>query len=221
MLERLGPLPARPVLADLGCSTGYLLEDLDAAHPDALLIGVDLVASGLRKAHRALVPRARLLQADVCALPLEDASVDAALSANLLEHVPDDQRALGELRRVLRPGRARCWSCPPGPAPTTTTIAFSDTSGATHGASWRRKARGAGLEVIEDVHLGSLLYPPFWLVKQRNRRRYGRLPGAALERRAARDIARTRARASGALACRLEREMLRAGRAPAVRDPRA
>ena len=40
----------------------------------------------------------------MCALPFADASVAAAVSANLLEHVPDDERALAELRRVLRPG---------------------------------------------------------------------------------------------------------------------
>ena len=52
MLERLGPLPPAPVIVDLGCSTGYLLEELAGAHPEALLIGIDLVASGLRTAHR-------------------------------------------------------------------------------------------------------------------------------------------------------------------------
>ena len=102
------------MIVDLGCSTGYLLEQLAAAHPDGLLIGVDLVASGLRKAHRH-VPTARLLQADVCALPLEDASVDAAVSANLLEHVPDDRAALAELRRVLRAGARAVFVVPAGP----------------------------------------------------------------------------------------------------------
>jgi SAM-dependent methyltransferase len=130
MLSRVQGLPELRVLADIGCSAGYLLEDLCAAYPDATLIGVDLIASGLRKAH-ALVPQARLLQADACALPLRDESVDAALSANLLEHVPDDVSALAELRRVLRPGG-------------TTTTASSDTSGATDaGSSRARPARWA------------------------------------------------------------------------------
>jgi hypothetical protein len=70
------------------------------------------------------------------------------------------------------------------------------------------KALDAGLEVIEDIHLGSVLYPPFWLVKQRNRRRYGHLQGEALEARVAADIAGTRNSRVGQLACRLERAML-------------
>ena len=33
MLCWIGPLPDRPVIADIGCSTGYLLEDIHAARP--------------------------------------------------------------------------------------------------------------------------------------------------------------------------------------------
>ena len=50
-------------IVDLGCSSGYLLEELRAAHPGATLLGIDLVESGLRRAHAA-VPDAALLQAD-------------------------------------------------------------------------------------------------------------------------------------------------------------
>ena len=210
MLEYLGPLPPHPVVVDLGCSTGYLLEDLGAKHPDALLIGIDLVAAGLRKAHRN-VPEARLLQADVCALPLEDESVDAAVSANLLEHVPDDQRALSELCRVLRPGARGVLVVPAGP----TTYDYYDRF-LGHERRYARgelasKALRADLEVIDDIHLGSVLYPAFWLVKQRNRRRYAHLQGEALESRVASDIAGTRDSRVGHAACRLEQGLLRFG----------
>jgi SAM-dependent methyltransferase len=42
--------------------------------------------------------------ADVQDLPFEDASFDCALAAWMLYHVPDVDRALSELARVLRPG---------------------------------------------------------------------------------------------------------------------
>ena len=42
--------------------------------------------------------------ADVQALPFRDAVFDAIKATELLEHVPDVARALGECRRVLRPG---------------------------------------------------------------------------------------------------------------------
>jgi SAM-dependent methyltransferase len=210
MLARLGSLPAAPAIVDLGCSTGYLLEDLREAYPDAQLTGVDLVAAGLRKAHLG-VPDARLLQADVCALPLEDRSMDAAVSANLLEHVPDDQLALRELRRVLRTGARGVLVVPAGPATYDYYDRFLGHERRYARGELAAKALGAGLEVLEDVHLGSVLYPPFWLVKQRNRRRYEHLQGDALEARVAKDIAGTRNSRVGALACRLERAMLDRG----------
>jgi SAM-dependent methyltransferase len=210
MLASVGPLPSRAAIADIGCSSGYLLEDLHRAHPDATLIGVDLIASGLRKAH-ALVPQARLLQGDACELPLRDASLDAALSANLLEHLPDDVAALSELRRVLRPGAIAVVVVPAGPGVYDYYDRFLGHERRYGNGELARKGRAAGLEALRDVHLGSLLYPPFWLVKQRNRRRFAQLDGEALRRRVAGDIASTGHSRAGTLACRLEEWMGRAG----------
>lgn len=210
MLERLGRLPPGALVVDLGCSSGYLLEDLHARHPDALLIGVDLVAAGLRKAHEN-VPAARLVQADVCALPLEDAAVDAIVSANLLEHVPDDEQALREIRRVLRPGGRGVVVVPAGPGTYDYYDRFLGHERRYDRGELAAKARSAGLEVDEDIHLGSLIYPPFWLVKQRNRRRYDALRGEQLKARVAADISGTSDARIGRLACTLERAMLRRG----------
>jgi SAM-dependent methyltransferase len=214
MIERLGEVPPGATLVDLGCSTGYLLEDLQAAFPNARLIGVDLVAPGLRKAH-ALLPEAWLLRSDVCALPIADRGADAVVSANLLEHVPDDEAALAEIGRVLRPGGRAVVVVPVSPG----TYDYYDRF-LGHERRYRRgelagKARAAGFEVVEDVHLGAPLYPAFWAVKKRNRRRFDHLRGAELEQRVARDIADTQDSALGAWACRLERSLLRRGiRAP-------
>lgn len=210
ILERLSPPAPGEVIVDLGCSTGYLLRDLRGARPRAQLIGVDLIVSGLQTAHRQ-VPDARLLQADVCALPLDDASVDMAVSANLLEHVPDDEAALAELRRVLTPGALAVLVVPTAPSTYDYYDRFLGHVRRYARGELAAKARSAGLEVIEDAHLGSILFGPFWLVKQRNRRRYGRLAGARLEARVASDIVSTRDSRVGRLTCVLERRLLRCG----------
>ena len=210
MLARVGPLPPAPTVIDVGCSSGYLLEDVRAAIPAVSLIGVDLVAAGLRRAH-ASVPEAKLLQADVCALPLEDESVDAALSANLLEHVPDDARALAEVFRILREGARAVVVVPVGPGNYDYYDRFLGHERRYARGELARKARAAGFQVLEDVHLGAPLYPAFWAVKQRNRRRYGQLRGAALEDRVREDIARTGDSAFGHLACRVEEWLLARG----------
>jgi SAM-dependent methyltransferase len=210
MLARLGALPRGASAIDIGCASGYLLQDLHRSAPHVTLIGLDLLDSGLRKAH-ALIPQALLLQADACALPLADASVDAALSANLLEHVPDDERALAEIRRILRPGARAVIVVPLGPRNYDYYDRFVGHQRRYARGELARKARAAGLAVLEEVCLGAPLYPAFWLVKQRNRRRYGHLRGAALQRRAVRDVERTEGSPVGHLACRLEEALLRRG----------
>jgi SAM-dependent methyltransferase len=42
--------------------------------------------------------------ADLTKLPFEDGSWDVLFASHVLEHVQDDERALAEIRRVLRPG---------------------------------------------------------------------------------------------------------------------
>jgi SAM-dependent methyltransferase len=41
---------------------------------------------------------------DATAMPLPDGSVDVVIAAEVLEHIPSDQAAIGEIARVLRPG---------------------------------------------------------------------------------------------------------------------
>jgi cyclopropane fatty-acyl-phospholipid synthase-like methyltransferase len=51
-----------------------------------------------------LQDKVRVLQGDVMQVPLPDGSMDAVISQEAFLHVPDLPRALGEARRILRPG---------------------------------------------------------------------------------------------------------------------
>jgi SAM-dependent methyltransferase len=64
----------------------------------------------LTEAH--LHGRASLFQGDVRALPMRDRSYDLVTLFDVLEHVDDEQKALGEVRRVLRPGGLAVLSVP-------------------------------------------------------------------------------------------------------------
>jgi SAM-dependent methyltransferase len=51
-----------------------------------------------------LRPGGAMRRADITALPFAEGSFDAVLCVDVLEHIDNDARAIGELRRVLRPG---------------------------------------------------------------------------------------------------------------------
>ncbi|PZR22719.1 MAG: SAM-dependent methyltransferase, partial [Flavobacterium psychrophilum] len=44
------------------------------------------------------------VKADICNLPFEDNSYDLILCNHVLEHIPDDTKAMQELYRVMKPG---------------------------------------------------------------------------------------------------------------------
>jgi SAM-dependent methyltransferase len=96
-------LPEEAVVVDLGCGAG-LPATRDLAGHGLRVLGVDFSAVQLDRARR-LVPAARLAQADMAALHLRPASVDAVVSFYALIHVPlDDQRMLfPRIRSWIRP----------------------------------------------------------------------------------------------------------------------
>jgi SAM-dependent methyltransferase len=205
-----GHVAAGDVVVDVGCSTGYLLEDLRARHPEAALVGVDLVAEGLRKAHET-VPDALLLLADCTRLPLPEAGAAAVVSANVLEHVPDDLAALREIRRILRPGGRAAVVVPAGPGLYDYYDRFLDHERRYGRGELADRGRRAGLRVVRDGAIGGFLYPAFWAVKKRNRTRHGGAGAEERRRLVARDIARTQSSAAGAWACRAELALRRRG----------
>ena len=92
---------------DLGCFTGGRGVAWAERYGLEHLIGVDvaepfIAAARSFAASRQISADFRLAKAE--GLPLEDASVDAVLSFDVLEHVQDVPGALAECRRVLIPG---------------------------------------------------------------------------------------------------------------------
>jgi SAM-dependent methyltransferase len=210
IVERIGELSPTATIADIGCSTGYLLEDLASAYPEATLIGIDLIAAGLHKAHRA-VPAARLLHADACELPLADRSVDAVVSANLLEHISDDRLALSEIARVLRAGARAVLVVPAGARTYDYYDRFLGHERRYGRGELASKCAAVGLEPLDDLHLAALLYPAFWSVKKRNQLLHRDLRGEALEARVAADIAKTRDSRLGRFVWQVENRLVGAG----------
>jgi ubiquinone/menaquinone biosynthesis C-methylase UbiE len=91
---------ARGRTLDLGCGTGRNLPLLPAG---VVAVGLDPAWDSLARA-RQRAPGARLVQGSAEALPFRDSSFDTVASGLVLCSVLDPARALGEVRRVLRPG---------------------------------------------------------------------------------------------------------------------
>ncbi len=84
---------------DAGCGTGGTLAALEGIGE---LSGCDISGEALGMCRSRGFER--LTQSNVGALDYEDESFDVVINCDVLEHVEDDEAAIAELTRVLRPG---------------------------------------------------------------------------------------------------------------------
>ncbi|HTG88865.1 MAG TPA: methyltransferase domain-containing protein [Vicinamibacterales bacterium] len=94
---------SRPRVLDAGCGTGVNLALLESY---GVPFGVELLWRGLQFGHAR--GRTRLTQGSVTRLPYPDASMDVVASFDVLYCLQDadEQAAIAEMFRVLRPGGA-------------------------------------------------------------------------------------------------------------------
>src|SRR6185503_17212477 len=91
-------------VGDLGCGTGQMTAAL--APFVHRVIAVDGSAAMLQAARKRLqgIENVELRRGDLEALPIDDARLDAATLMLVLHHVPEPERALADIARVLKPG---------------------------------------------------------------------------------------------------------------------
>lgn len=99
----LGLMDDRWTLADLGCGTGRAAEVLAPFVQRIIAVDGSEEMLDAARARLASQTHVELRQGVLEALPLADASVDAAHIGLVLHHVPDPAKALREAARVLRP----------------------------------------------------------------------------------------------------------------------
>jgi malonyl-CoA O-methyltransferase len=105
LLERLAAFDFAPrVVLDLGCGTGRVSAELKERYPRSQVIALDLSAGMLREARRHLEKGLGFERVcgDALRLPLKDASVDLVFSNLMLQWCEPLERALAEVRRVLK-----------------------------------------------------------------------------------------------------------------------
>lgn len=90
-------------LLDAGCGAGLALQM--AAARGATVSGID-AAEALLEVARERVPDADLRHGDLEDLPFADDAFDVTTSFNAVQYAADPEVALGEIRRVVRPGGA-------------------------------------------------------------------------------------------------------------------
>lgn len=89
-------------LLDFGCGDGLFTDAVFGKQPR--IFGCDIAAAELPNARASGVYAQGVQFADGHALPYRDGAFGSVYANSVVEHIPDPQRVLPELSRVLRPG---------------------------------------------------------------------------------------------------------------------
>lgn len=108
-LKRLidAPLPHAPVIVDVGCGQGISFKLLAEAFEPQRIVGIDFHEPSLALAANAagnVAADIELLHGDCAALPLPDASADIVFCHQTFHHLVEQEQALAQFHRVLKPG---------------------------------------------------------------------------------------------------------------------
>jgi SAM-dependent methyltransferase len=174
------PLAPGDRVLDLGCGAGR--HAFECYRRGAHVIALDRDEDELRQVNGWLAAmreadeapagaRAIAVRGDALALPFPDGSFDAVIAAEVMEHIPDDQGALAEAVRVLRPG-GRMAVTVPRYGPERVCWALSDAYHEVEGGHVRiyrgdellARLREAGLRPY-GTHHAHALHSPYWWLK--------------------------------------------------------
>ncbi len=177
--KKLAIQPGYRVL-DIGCGPG---RHTCAAytHKDIFAVGADLCFSDVEKARQRLQyhdelgehggGRWGLSVADVTRLPFTDNAFDLVICSEVMEHIPEHEKAAKEIIRVLKPGRHLAVSVPRF-FPERICWALSDEyhqANQGHIRIYKKKEIIALVEQAGVVHWGTgyahSLHSPYWWLK--------------------------------------------------------
>lgn len=177
--DRLG-LRAGDRVLDMGCGAGRHAFEMYRRGADVLALDADAdELSGVSDVFAAMraqdeVPagaEADVKQGDALALPFPDGEFDRVVAAEVLEHIPDDEGAIDELVRVLRPGGTIAVTVPRyGPERVCWALSteYHEVEGGHvriyrgHELADRLQRAGLALEGRDHVHA---LHAPYWWIK--------------------------------------------------------
>lgn len=143
---------------DAGCGTGFNALALEGAG-GLRMFGVDLAPLGIAYCRERGFERSAV--ASIAQLPFANSGFDLIISLDVLSHLPrgEDQKALAEFARVLRPGGSLLIRVPAFHALRSRHSQFIAETHRYRSPELRGMLANVGLEVLESTYANAFLSP--------------------------------------------------------------
>ena len=151
-----------PRILELGCGNGNVISEIQKRLPDATLIGSELHEEGLVNAKCRL--KCELVQADIYNLPNWN-PFDLIGLFDVLEHLPDDVKALQQIRKCLKPGGKLVLTVPASMKLWSYVDEVSGHYIRYSTETLKKSLVNAGFVVQKNDPFMSPLFPAMWLVR--------------------------------------------------------
>lgn len=159
--------PTMSSMLEVGCGTAFVLTGVSEEFPGASLSGSEIFVDGLTYAAERL-PDADLMQMDARDIPFVE-EFDVVGAFDVLEHIEEDETALGQIFQSLKPGGTMLIAVP--------QHAWLWSQADVHAHHVRRYTRGeleskisaAGFEVLRNTSFVTLLLPLMLVSRWRQR----------------------------------------------------
>lgn len=99
--QLLSKVDFTPPIFEVGCGDGLVSELVFGGRANAIDVGIDIDNEELRRAQKTGIYK-KLIQADITAAPFLDNSFNTIFANGVFEHIPELQKALVEIARILK-----------------------------------------------------------------------------------------------------------------------
>lgn len=153
--------PGAQSFCEVGCGTGGVIYELSKRNPEMAFTALELYVQALTHVKRRM-PNVRMAQVDIHSLPFEE-EFDVVGVFDVLEHLDDDGHALEMVARAIRPGGGVIITVPQHEWLWSSVDEYSCHRRRYHKQGLVDIVEKAGLEVVEDLSLFSLLLPAMYI----------------------------------------------------------
>lgn len=162
---------------EIGCGTGFVLRGVSQEFPGNRIVGSEIFTAGLGFASERL-PKARLMQMDACKIPFVD-EFDVIGAFDVLEHIKDDEAALAQIYKALKPGGVFLMTVPQHAWLWSPVDEYAFHERRYSEGDLIKKVKHSGFEILRSTSFVTTLLPAMMLSRALQRRKSGPSDGSS------------------------------------------